>query len=153
MHYQPYPISNTNHESLIQLFQTTFTNSEGTEEGKIIAKLVQDFLNAENNKELIIFTAINPSNNNELCGAVIFSPLMNEMNIPTMLLSPMAIATQYQGKSIGQALIKYAFNELVSQGVEVIVTYGDINFYGKSGFIAIDESIIPAPKKLSYPEG
>jgi len=34
-----------------------------------------------------------------------------------------------------------------------VITYGDPNFYSKVGFSVISEKNVPAPLKLSYPEG
>ncbi len=34
-----------------------------------------------------------------------------------------------------------------------VMTYGDINFYGKVGFSVVSEEIIQAPHNLSYPKG
>ena len=33
------------------------------------------------------------------------------------------------------------------------LTYGDPNFYSKVGFGVVSEQVVPAPLKLSYPEG
>lgn len=34
-----------------------------------------------------------------------------------------------------------------------MVTYGDIGFYAKVGFSAVNEALLPSPMPLSYPEG
>jgi len=38
-------------------------------------------------------------------------------------------------------------------GVSIVLTYGDLNFYSKVGFKLITEKIVKAPLKLTYPEG
>jgi len=38
-------------------------------------------------------------------------------------------------------------------GVELVVTYGDPNYYSKVGFEVISENIIAAPYPLTYPGG
>jgi len=50
-------------------------------------------------------------------------------------------------------LINYGLRELKAKGVELVLTYGDINFYSKVGFDPISEEIVKAPVKLTYPEG
>ena len=82
-----------------------------------------------------------------------FSKLIFENDLKAYILSPMAILTEYQGKGIGQNLIHFAHNILKDNGVELVVTYGDIIFYSKTGYNQITEKIIKAPLKLSYPEG
>jgi predicted N-acetyltransferase YhbS len=69
------------------------------------------------------------------------------------ILSPMAVATAQQGKGLGQKLLHHAFQKLRDAGVDVAVTYGDINFYGRVGYRQIDETVAKAPLPLSYPEG
>jgi len=75
----------------------------------------------------------------------------NEVN--AFLLSPVAIHTNYQGKGTGQKLINFGLNTLKENGVELVFTYGDPNFYSKVGFSLIAEKLVKAPLKLTYPEG
>jgi putative acetyltransferase len=63
------------------------------------------------------------------------------------------VHTDHQGKGIGQQLIKYGIEKLKNEEVELIMTYGDINFYSKVDFKLISEEVIKAPLKLTYPEG
>ena len=65
----------------------------------------------------------------------------------------MAIQTSRQGKGIGQKLISFGVNHLKKNGVSVVFTYGDPNFYSKVDFNQITEKIAKAPFKLSQPEG
>ena len=75
----------------------------------------------------------------------------NEAN--AFLLSPVAIHTDYQGKGIGQKLITFGINHLKENGVNLIFTYGDPDFYSKVGFIPITEKIAKAPFTLTQPQG
>ena len=69
------------------------------------------------------------------------------------ILSPVAISTSVQGSGIGQQLINYGLNQLKSLSVNLVFTYGDPNYYSKTGFKQISESIMKAPFELSQPEG
>ena len=69
------------------------------------------------------------------------------------LLSPVAISTRAQGIGIGQQLISYGLNHLKSMGVNLVFTYGDPNYYSKTGFAQISESVVKAPLELSQAEG
>ena len=50
-------------------------------------------------------------------------------------------------------IINFGISHLKSQGVNLVFTYGDPNFYSRVGFKPVSESTIKAPLKLSYPEG
>jgi putative acetyltransferase len=69
------------------------------------------------------------------------------------ILSPVAVATAQQGNELGQRLINHALEALLDRGVDVALTYGDINFYSKVGFAHITEADAQPPLPLQYPEG
>jgi len=69
------------------------------------------------------------------------------------ILSPAAVAIGRQGEGIGQALMSHGINNLRKDGVDVIFTYGDPDFYSKLGFDRITKEIARAPLPLSHPEG
>ncbi|TMX36600.1 N-acetyltransferase [Vibrio sp. Hep-1b-8] len=139
-------------QEIIQLFNDTFSASEGKEEGALIAKLVEDFVTLPTKAEdLYIFVA--QDERERIFGSIIFSRLSfpNDENI--FLLAPVAVATECHGQGVGQGLIQFGLERLKEKGVTVAVTYGDINFYAKTGFMPITEDVIQAPLNLSYPEG
>lgn len=151
MQYKQYqPCANQNHDALYRLFLEVFRQSENEEEGRQVAKLVQELIETTPSSEMAVFTAYDGE---ELCGGVVFSKLTNNADLNIVLLSPMAVKTNRQGCGVGQTLIRYAFDALKSKGVQVVVTYGDIAFYGKLGFVHIDNNTIASPLPLSYPEG
>ncbi|MDA0149599.1 GNAT family N-acetyltransferase [Vibrio sp. LaRot3] len=138
-----------------QLFLDTFADSEGAEEGQVIAMLVKDLFVKTASHDLECFVAI--SEDEQIMGAIVFTPLDNEVDSNERermcLLSPVAVSTSVQGQGIGQALINYGLNQMSKAGNFIAVTYGDPSFYSKVGFKQIAESIIPAPFPLSYPNG
>ena len=135
------------------MFTQSFTASEGPEEGNLIGSLVKQFLTITPQDQLRVFIATNKDN--DIVGGVIFSKMRFEQPgvANTWLLSPAAVATGVQGTGVGQKLIAYAHSLLKQEGVQTLVTYGDIKFYSKVGYQPIKESIVPAPLPLSYPEG
>jgi len=136
---------------IIELFQQTFTDSEGKNEGDIIGDLVKRFLENTPNAYRHIFLTIEK---NQVVAGVIFSKLTFEKSkLNTWLLSPAAVATPMQGTGIGQGLINYAHDFFKQKGIQQVVTYGDIHFYSKVGYKPITIEIIPSPLKLTYPEG
>ncbi|EJG1644330.1 acetyltransferase [Vibrio parahaemolyticus] len=139
-------------QEIITLFNNTFSDSEGKEEGALIAKLVEDFLTLPTKDEdLYVFIAQDESE--RIVGSIIFSRLSFPNGENIFLLAPVAVATDCHGQGVGQGLIKFGLATLKEKGVTVAITYGDINFYSKTGFAPISQDIIQAPLDLSYPEG
>ena len=133
-----------------RLFIDTFSDSEGKEEGEIIGRLSTKLMLKTNDTDHYGFIA---TENDTIVAAVFFTKLSIKSDVNVFMLSPMATLTSFQGKGIGQKLIKFAHNILKDNGVSVVVTYGDINFYGRVGYYHISEAIIKAPFPLSMPDG
>ena len=138
-------------QAILDLFAQTFTDSEGPDEGALIADLVHDLITRTPQDEIYVFRA---HDTDHLVGAVIFTALIYPDD-PTkvFLLSPMAVATAQQGQGIGQTLIRSALATLRSEGVQVVLTYGDPNYYSRVGFTPIPETQARAPLPLSLPQG
>lgn len=136
---------------ITDLFRSTFTNSEGAEEGELIGALVERMLETVDATDIFVFCALEADN---LAGSAIFSRMTYPEDERTVfILSPMAVATEHQSKGIGQKLLTFGLNELRRNGVDVALTYGDINFYSRVGFEQISAAVAPPPLPLAYPEG
>ncbi len=140
----------SNIEGIKQLFNKTFSDSEGQSEGLLIGNLVYDLMTSTDGCNLYGFVA---TENEQIIGCIFFSKLTFENEVNAFLLSPVAIHTSYQGKGIGQKLINFGLNTLKDDGVELAFTYGNPKFYSKVGFSHIAEKLVKAPLKLTYPEG
>ncbi len=132
------------------LFLSTFTASEGKAEGKLIANLVRQLISDTDEKDLQGFVS---TDEDKLAGAIFFSRLSFEENLEAMMLSPVAVHSDYQRKGVGQELINYGLQELKKVGIELVITYGDPAFYSKVGFSALSEEVLRAPFELSHSEG
>jgi predicted N-acetyltransferase YhbS len=142
---------NQNINDIQQLFTQIFSDSEGKSEGLLIGNLVHNFLTKTDPKDLNVYLAFE---NDKLIGSIVFSRFRFEKSKKeAFLLAPVAVHTDYHGKGIGQKLIQFGHDDLKKNGVEIVITYGDINFYSKTGYQTITEEIIKAPLKLKYPEG
>ncbi|WP_299427707.1 N-acetyltransferase [uncultured Shimia sp.] len=138
-------------EEIIKLFADTFTASEGETEGTLIGAMVDQMLQDRQTDGSRVFTA---TDSGTLVGSVLFSPLRYAEDARTVvLLSPMAVATDRHGEGIGQALITHALTVLRDDGIDVAITYGSPDYYGKTGFSPITEDIAAAPLPLSFPHG
>ena len=140
----------SNIEEIKQLFTKVFSDSEGQAEGLLIGNLAYDLMTGTDAQDLYGFVA---TENEQIIGSIIFSKLTFENEVKASLLSPVAIRTSYQGKGVGQKLINFGLNTLKENGVELVFTYGDPDYYSKVGFSLIAEKLVKAPLKLTYPEG
>jgi len=136
--------------AVIALFTQVFTDSEGETEGKSIGALVSNLVSTTPKADLIGYVA---SENEQLLGAIFFSRLTIANGDSAFMLSPVAVATAAHSKGIGQQLINYGLAQLKAAGVRIALTYGDPNYYSKTGFKPISEDIIQAPQPLSQAEG
>lgn len=136
---------------IIALFKATFTTSEGTAEGAQIGQLVSGMLETVSAKDISVFSALA---DDEVVGSAVFTRMRYPQDTRRVfILSPMAVAPSWQGKGLGQKLLSFGLKELRQNGVNVALTYGDINFYSKVGFSQISEALAQPPLPLSYPHG
>lgn len=106
-----------NADEVIQLFYSTFRASENEEEAIAVSGLVTNYLQNYPRKDLKGFVALNGG---QIVGCVFFSQLnFNKSDKNLIILSPMAVKTDFQGKGIGQELIRHAHQELRKVGVNI----------------------------------
>ena len=138
-------------DEIISLFNATFSASEGPDEGKVIGVLVKNLFETTKDKDLLVFLAWQEK---ELVGVIISSRLIYPKDERSVfILGPVAVATSWQRKGIGQALLTHGLNALREFGVDVAITYGDPNYYSKVGFKHITEEVAQAPLTLQQPDG
>ncbi|WP_299178821.1 GNAT family N-acetyltransferase [uncultured Neptuniibacter sp.] len=137
-------------EKIIQLFENVFSASEGPDEGAVIGALVREMIETTSPEALKGFIA---KEGEKIIGAIFFSRFSLPSQKNAYILSPVAVSTLHQGTGVGQQLIRFGISALQSEGVEILLTYGDPNYYCKTGFKPISEALIPAPLKLSMPQG
>jgi putative acetyltransferase len=137
-------------DEVTSLFASSFSSSEGEQEGRLIAHLASSLAARIDNQSVI---CIGTYQEGALIGSIFFTRLRFDDPIEAYLLSPVAVSTANQGKGIGQAMIKFGLNELTNRSGTLVVTYGDPAFYSKVGFQALSEDVIRAPLALSMPEG
>ena len=136
---------------IIGLFVATFTESENAEEGRLVGALAKDLVNQTPADDRLVFTAWRKQ---ELVGAIIFSKMRYDHDDRLVfILSPVAVKTDHQGHGVGRKLLKHGLEALRDQGVDVVITYGDPDYYGKVGFRQISQTFAPPPLKLTYPHG
>jgi putative acetyltransferase len=137
-------------QEVIELFTEVFSASENESEGQIIGSLVSDLIATTEPEDLIGCVAVS---NNRIVGCIFYSRFVVPNDEVAFMLSPVAISTSVQATGIGQQLINYGCNHLKSLNVDLAFTYGDPNYYSKTGFNQISEDVVRAPFELSQPEG
>lgn len=133
-----------------KLFTSVFTSSEGEQEGRLIGKLAAELASRVDNQEVICIGAYE---DRAVVGAIFFTCLRFDEPIDAYMLAPVAVSTAYQGRGVGQALIRSGLEELKRRSAALVVTYGDPAFYSKVGFKALSVDVVPSPLPLSMPEG
>jgi len=136
-------------QDVIQLITDVFTDSEGADEGNLIGQLAKDLIETETD-DVVCFRALE---NDKVIASIFFSRLVLSNHQIAFILAPVAVAIDRQKQGIGQRLIRFGIEQLKSKGIELLFTYGDPNYYSKSGFVPITEDEVKAPLKLSYPHG
>ena len=138
-------------DEIAALFEATFTDSEGADEGQLIGRLARDLIAKTKDEDLFVFSSWD---GDALTGCIMFSRLGFDQDGRTVfVLAPVAVATDRQGQGVGQKLLTFGLDALRAAGVDVAITYGDPNYYSKVGFAPITEEVAKAPLKLAYPEG
>lgn len=136
---------------IAELFRATFEASEGAEEGALIGELARRLMTETSADDLRVFIALQDS---VPVASIMFSRLSYEGDMRTVfMMAPVAVATGWQGRGIGQKLIRHGVDALRNEGVDIAVTYGDPNFYGQVGFAPVTENDVPAPHVLQHPHG
>jgi len=138
-------------QSVIDLFIAAFTASEGMGEGAMIGGLVLSLMDRTPAEDFRFFVA---EDDGDIVGAVAFSRLRyRDDGQNVLLLSPMAVAPSRQRQGVGQALLTEALAALRADRIDVVVTYGDPNYYRQIGFVPISEDDVRPPQPLSMPHG
>jgi predicted N-acetyltransferase YhbS len=142
--------SESDRQEIEALVARTFSDSEGESEGKLIGRLVHELMSGTRPDDMFGFIA---TEQEQIVGCIFFTRLLFSSPIRAFMLSPVAVATDYQGKGVGQKLINFGIERLRELGVELIFTYGDPNYYSKLGFEHVPQEVAEAPFKLTHPEG
>lgn len=132
------------------VFRDSFAASEGAEEGALIADLAARLMRETPGPDLRVVSAWTGG---APVAAILFTRLAYADARAVFLLSPVAVAPEWQGRGIGQGIIAHGLDLLRADGADIAVTYGDPAFYGRVGFRPVTQTEVPAPHALQYPEG
>lgn len=140
------------HEDDIRsLFTQSFGDAAGAEEGAAISAFVTDMMQTTPPDDLVVWSAYD---GDVQLGGAMFSRMRYPQDARTVfIMSPVAVRSKSQKSGVGQRLIRHGLDDLRARGVDVVLTYGDPQYYGKTGFAQISEQEARPPLTLSQPEG
>ena len=134
--------------SILKVIETAFSD----EENKVIMNFVQE-LSRENTSPSIksLVTEVD----NQVIGYVSYSPiyLKSDSSISGYILSPLAVSPEHQKQGVGSNLIKSGIDILTKDGADLLLVYGDPDYYGRFGFKEEIGRIFIPPYPLDYPFG
>ena len=143
-------LDNSDQQSISTLFSSVFRYAEGEKEGQLLGNLTAELGANIDDKEIVCFGSFAGE---ILIGSIFFTRLSFRQSITVFMLAPVAVRTENQGQGVGQTLINHGLNAMKCRSVEVVVTYGDPDYYSKLDFKPLSESTIQAPLDLSMPFG
>ena len=94
-------------EEVANLFTSTFSTSEGEQEGRLIGSLASALATRIDNQEIICIGAYEDGS---MIGAIFFTRLRFDEPIEAYMLAPVAVGTAHQGRGVGQALINFGLH-------------------------------------------
>ncbi|MEL7449852.1 MAG: N-acetyltransferase [Pseudomonadota bacterium] len=143
-------LNQASRDTIGALVRESFTASADETEGRLVGGLAESLALAIDDDEVVCVGALD---SDVLAGVIFFSRLHFAEPVSVYLLSPVAVATRRQRSGVGQSLINAGIAELKRRAAAVVVTYGDPDYYSKTGFQPLSESVLQAPLPLSMPHG
>lgn len=147
-------------EQSLDLVEQSFTDYEGEESGKLVRNLVQEIRSKKYYLPELELLMVNEEDT--VIGFAMFSRFHIEGKYENqlLLLSPVAVKTEFQRQHISKELIEEGFKRAKELGYEVVLVEGNPRNYNARGFvtscdygIVADESVgLPAPECLMVKE-
>lgn len=143
-----------------ELVEKVFTESEGAESGKEVRNLVEEIRSKKYYLPKLELIMVNEENS--VIGYVMFSRFHIEGKYENqlLLLSPVAVKTEFQRQHISKELIEYGFEKAKEMGYEAVLVEGNPKNYNPRGFetscnygiVASTNIKLPAPECLMVKE-
>ncbi|MBC2710433.1 MAG: N-acetyltransferase [Desulfosarcina sp.] len=132
-------------KSIRKVHQNAFDQSEGETVSQLAIDLLED-------KTALPILSLVAEQDNEIIGNIIFSSINIEdvEGVSAYILAPLAVTRFEQKKGIGTLIINKGLETLKERGAEIVLVYGDPNYYMRTGFKS-GHNLKP-PHKLKYPE-
>jgi len=118
----------------------------------MVSRLAVDLLSEETTPQTISLVS---EADGAVVGHVAFSPVSIDdgEHLQGYILAPLAVRPDHQRRRIGSSLVESGMLQLSGMGVDVVLVYGDPEYYGRFGFtVDAAERYVP-PYGLQYPFG
>jgi putative acetyltransferase len=123
--------------------RSTYSSAFDADEREIVAKLAVDLLSERTMPPTIALVA---EIGGDAIGHVAFSPVTTDGadGLKVYILAPLAVRPEHQKCGVGSLLVEDGKRRLSDMGVDVLLVYGDPEYYGRFGFsVAAAEGCIP----------
>jgi putative acetyltransferase len=132
-----------------ELIRNLHLDAFGKEEGSAVSGLAIDLLADETAKPLLALIA---ENGTDILGSIIFSAVevKGSEGIVAYILAPLAVASTFQRRGIGRALIERGLQMLKDRGTDLVFVLGDPRYYSPYGFTHNHQ--VSPPYELPYRE-
>ena len=133
-------------QSSLELVEEVFTRWDSAEEGKTVRRLVEEIRSKE--YYLPELELIMTDETDRILGYAMFSRFHIEGTYEDelLILTPVAVRTEYQRQHISKDLIEYGFEKAVAMGFKAVLVEGNPKNYNPRGFVtSADHGIIAGP--------
>ena len=135
----------------LDLIERVFTEHENENEGKLVRRLTEEI----RSKKYYIpeLELIMTDENDIIIGYAMFSRfhIQGKYENELLLLSPVAVKTEFQRQHISKDLIEYGFEKATEMGFSAVLVEGDPKNYNPRGFVTSCNHGIVAGKNMHIP--
>lgn len=135
----------------LDLVEKVFTEHENEKEGKLVRGLVEEIRSKK--YYLPEIELIMTDENDNIIGYAMFSRFHIEGKYENelLLLSPVAVKTEFQRQHISKELIEYGFEKARKMGFKAVLVEGDPKNYNPRGFVTSRDYGIVAGAGINLP--
>ena len=133
-------------QASLEMVEDVFAKWDSPEEGKTVRSLVEEIRAKKYHVPELELTMVNEDD--LILGYVMFSRFHIEGRYEDelLILTPVAVRTEYQRQHISKELIEYGFRRAVELGYKAVLVEGNPKNYNPRGFVtSADHGIIAGP--------
>ena len=130
----------------LEMIEDVFTKWDSPEEGKVVRSLVEEIRSKKYYLPELELIMVNEDD--LILGYVMFSRFHIEGRYEDelLILTPVAVRTEYQRQHISKELIEYGFEQAAALGYKAVLVEGNPKNYNPRGFVtSADYGIVAGP--------